>query len=293
MVMASPTNFHFKLPPYQGAPLGAPVSAPFPGVDAHVGKCSSERTFRGDGKIRAIVIHATEGGSSSGAITRLFSHEASWHWLVPDEDEHEHESLVWRCVPESRAAWHVLNSCSHPDVFNNSRNTNYWSIGIEIVNSMGADRFSDWQVEQTAALVRSAWSRYPDLVDVVSHAKLDPARRSDPGALFPWDRFRELVLSAPPPLPRALVAASVEPRTDSIHVIGLSGERIDCDARFLDGVTVGEIGPLVEALGFGLEIDRGSPMRLRVVNARTAPRPAARRKPRAKAKKKTTSPRGR
>ena len=70
--------------------------------------------------------------------------------------------------------------------------------GVEIVNTQSAevsDPYSDWQVEQTAALVRYAWSKYPDLIDVVSHAKLDPARRVDPGSGFPWDRFRELVLA--------------------------------------------------------------------------------------------------
>ena len=262
--MPDPQSYHFKLPPYTGGPLAAPPNAVFPGIEQHLPKCTSPRTLRGDGRIRAFVIHATAGSSSSGAITTLFSHQASWHWMVPDEDEPEHGRLVWSCVPESLAGWHVRNSCSHPDVFNNSRNPNYWSIGVEIVNAQGNDRFSDWQVQQTAALVRYAWSRYPDLVDVVSHAKLDPTRRSDPGAAFPWDRFRELVLTPAPPV--ALMAGTTaEPLAGLIHIVGPSGEPIDCDPRLLDGVTVAEVRPLVEALGFRVEYEAGPPKRMHIL----------------------------
>ena len=121
----------------------------------------------------------------------------------------------------------------------------------------------------------------------------DPAgeRRSDPGTAFPWDRFRELVLSGPPQPSVALLASTVEPRTDSIHVIGLSGERIECDPRFLDGVAVAEISPLVEALGFRVEGESGSPMQIRLMDPRRSKaRGKVEPKPRMKAKKK--KPRG-
>ncbi|MEL7210761.1 MAG: hypothetical protein AAGK32_21410, partial [Actinomycetota bacterium] len=70
---------------------------------------------------------------------------------------------------------------------------------IEIVNRITGthDPYSDWQVEMTVQIVRYAWAKYPNLRHVVSHAKLDPERRSDPGPLFPWDDFRERVLAAP------------------------------------------------------------------------------------------------
>jgi len=97
----------------------------------------------------------------------------------------------------------VRNSRFHADVNNGRKYVNYWSLGVEIVNTQDpgvTDPYSDWQVKQAAELVRYAWSKYPDLVDVVSHAKLDPERRVDPGARFPWDRFRELVLAPVPAL---------------------------------------------------------------------------------------------
>lgn len=196
--MGDPKTYHFKLPPYEGPALPEPPNSWYPGIQAHHAACTSDRTQHSDGKIRAFVIHATAGASSSGAMSVMFDHNASWHWLIPDENEPEHKVKVWACAPEKRAAWHVKNSRFHPDVNAGRKFVNDWSLGVEIVNTQlddVVDPFSDWQVEQTAALVRYAWSKYPELVDVISHAKLDPTRRVDPGSRFPWDRFRELVLN--------------------------------------------------------------------------------------------------
>jgi N-acetylmuramoyl-L-alanine amidase len=213
----------------------------------------------------------------------MFEHRASWHWLVPDENEAEHGVRVWACAPERRAAWHVRNGCSHADVNNGSANANYWSLGAELVNAQADDPFSEWQVEQAAALVRYAWSKYPDLVDVVSHAKLDPERRSDPGSAFPWDRFREMVLAPAAPAARA-VSVVLEP----IRVLGPRGQSIPCDPRTLDGVTFVEARPLIEALGFGVEYAAGPPRTMRIVGRRRR----ARRRAKAK-RRRRASPRSR
>jgi N-acetylmuramoyl-L-alanine amidase len=61
---------------------------------------------------------------------------------------------------------------------------------------LSSDTFSEWQVEATAGIVRYAWAKYPNLENVVSHAMLDPSRRTDPGSHFPWERFKRLVLEA-------------------------------------------------------------------------------------------------
>jgi N-acetylmuramoyl-L-alanine amidase len=175
---------------------------------------------------------------------------------------------VWACAPERRAAWHVRNNASHPDVNNGRKNVNYWSLGVEIVNTQNAqveDPFSDWQVKQVAALVRYAWSRYPDLVDVVSHAKLDDSRRSDPGKQFPWERFREMVL-APTPMVAALTPMVVEP----IQIIGPDGRQIDCDPRLSDGAILVEPRALMESLGFRVKYDDGPPTTMRILKAQHA-----------------------
>lgn len=257
--MADPKTYHFKLPRYQGAPLPEPPHAWYPGARDLEPNVTSDRTLHSDGRVRAFVIHATAGVSSRDAMSVMFAGNGSWHWLVPDENEAEHGKKVWACVREKRAAWHVRNSKSHPDVNGGKKHVNYWSLGVEVVNAQGRDPFSDWQVEQTAALVRYAWSKYPSLVDVVSHAKLDPERRSDPGTRFPWDRFRELVLTPQPPVHDVVVVPA-----GPIRVIGPDGEEIDCDPHTRDGVTMVEARPLIEALGFAVEHEPGPPRTLRI-----------------------------
>lgn len=144
----------------------------------------------------AIVIHATAASSSAGAISvmKKTTGAASFHWLVPDEDEPQHGELVWACVPEALAAWHVRNAASHPDVNDGENRVNHWSLGIEVVNRQVNDLFSEWQVEATARMVRYCWAKYPNLPHVVSHAKLDPTRRTDPGVQLDWERLKSLVL---------------------------------------------------------------------------------------------------
>ncbi|MEO0399026.1 MAG: N-acetylmuramoyl-L-alanine amidase [Pseudomonadota bacterium] len=151
--------------------------------------------------VEAMVVHATAGSSTLGAFSVMLDGRASYHWLIPDEDEAAHGDHVWATAPERRAAWHVRNSCTHPNVCGGRGRLNDVSLGLEIVNAQTAssrrdqpDRFSDWQIEASAEITRYAWAKYPRLRHVVSHARLDPDRRTDPGAHFPWERFQRLVL---------------------------------------------------------------------------------------------------
>jgi len=61
-----------------------------------------------------VVIHATAGGNSAGAMSVMAAGKASWTYLVPDEDEAAHGEHAWWCVPESAAAWHVLSKVLQP-----------------------------------------------------------------------------------------------------------------------------------------------------------------------------------
>ena len=200
--MGNPTEYQFDLTA-ANRPTNATISEEwYPRIQDFWP--SSTRPRPGDpiDSVKAVVIHATAGTSSDGAVSVMRAGAASFHWLVPDEDEPQHGRFVWACAPERRAAAHVRNSKHHPDVNNDATRVNDWSLGIEIVNrANGGDSFSDWQVEATARIVRYCWAKYPNLRHVVSHAKLDPQRRTDPGANFPWDRFRALVLEPPLPPP--------------------------------------------------------------------------------------------
>jgi N-acetylmuramoyl-L-alanine amidase len=197
--MAEPKNYQFDLPASK-RPVHATIPEHwYPGIQEYWERSTSSRIFDPILGVKAVVIHATAGSNSAGAVSVMRDAKASFHWLVPDEDEPQHGQMVWACAPEARAAWHVRNSVSHPSVNGGASKVNHWSLGIEVVNAQTvSDSFSDWQVEITAAIVRYCWAKYPNLVHVVSHARLDPSRRSDPGAHFPWTRFKTAVLQTPP-----------------------------------------------------------------------------------------------
>lgn len=195
--MGDPTRYQFNLPK-SGRPNEVTLVDPwYPGIQKYWPTCTTKRSVDPILGVNCVVIHATAGASSAGAISVMKrpANPASFHWLVPDEDEPQHGQLVWACVPEALAAWHVRNAAFHPDVNDGANKVNHWSLGIEVVNTQNADPFSDWQVEVTARIVRYCWAKYPNLLHIVSHAKLDPARRSDPGPNFDWAKFKDLVLN--------------------------------------------------------------------------------------------------
>lgn len=212
--MGKPTEYLINLPK-TGRPHDVKIPEVwYPGVHDHNPHCTSSRIYDAILGVRAIVIHATAGGSSEGAMSVMKAHKASWHWLVPDEDEAEHKKLVWACAPEARAAWHVRNSVHNPLINGGANKVNHWSLGIEVVNRQDknkTDRFSDWQVEVTAKIVRYCWAKYPNLEQIVSHALLDPTRRSDPGEIFPWRKFEKLILDDKKDLPSNFVSSSAKP----------------------------------------------------------------------------------
>lgn len=208
--MGDPRSYHFMLPRSR-RPHEVPLVEPwYPGVQPYWPRCTSRRTVDPIQGVVAVVIHATAGASSAGAVSvmKRSVEPASFHWLVPDEDEAQHGHLVWACAPEALAAWHVRNAAAHPDVHGGARRVNHWSLGIEVVNAQVNDPFSAWQVEATARIVRHCWAKYPNLEHVVSHAKLDPLRRTDPGIHFDWGRLRALVLAEDSEAVPALVAAA-------------------------------------------------------------------------------------
>jgi len=159
---------------------------------------------------------------------------ASWHALIPDEDEEAHGQYIWRCVDDSAAAWHVLSSKQHP--VDKRTNINDRSLGIEIVNAQtDADKFSLWQVEVTADLV-SHWCSVHPIQYIYTHAYLDPERKLDPGQNFDWDRFVERIRQN---LSDTQLKVVIYP--DNVVC--------KCNPEVTNGVTRCDLRPLVEALG--------------------------------------------
>jgi N-acetyl-anhydromuramyl-L-alanine amidase AmpD len=222
--MSDPRTYLFDLPiAGRPAPFMMPVEW-YPGVQDYWSQGSSTRSVDPIEGIRAVVVHAAIGVDSAGAMSFMKARRASWHWLIPDESESQHGHTIWACTQEARAAWHVAETGSHAMANGGRCGVNEWSLGIEIINSRRPDMidpFSEWQVEIAASLVRSCWAKYPNLTQVMSHALLEPEQRSDPGAHFPWTRFRDLVLGGSTagsrhPLAAAAIPMGELPPTDDI-----------------------------------------------------------------------------
>ncbi len=198
--MVDPREFQFNLPLAGRAGKFPLLEKIHPAAWAAATHCTSARPADPIASMRAIVIHATAGASTDGAISVMLDGRASFHWVISGENEAAHDQFVWASAPEARAAWHVRNNCFHKDVCGGANRINDWSLGIELVNTQKSeDSFSPWQIRACAEIVRYAWAKYPGLSHVVSHARLDPSRRSDPGINFPWDDLRRQVLGVPAP----------------------------------------------------------------------------------------------
>ena len=208
--MADPKTFYFELDPTnrpQPIRLRERRVPDYTWYDANRARARGRHPITG---VTAVVIHATAGWATQHALDAWRSATASAHWIVPDEDEPQHGEFVWSVVSESLAAYHVKDRLSSPDLGSFTR-INDRSLGIEIVNTQNVqnytDVYSDWQLEATALIVRYCWAKYPNLRHVLSHARIDPNDRADPGRNFPWSRFKSLVLSASnDPAPDRLVS---------------------------------------------------------------------------------------
>lgn len=144
-----------------------------------------------------IVLHYTGMRTGGEALTRLRDPEAkvSAHYLV------EEDGRVFRLAPEERRAWHAGLSS-----WRGERDVNGASVGIEVVNpghEFGYRSFPEVQIAAVVELVADIRTRW--VVEdrmIVGHSDVAPARKQDPGELFPWKRLAEaghgLWAEAPP-----------------------------------------------------------------------------------------------
>ncbi|HEX2814926.1 MAG TPA: N-acetylmuramoyl-L-alanine amidase [Phenylobacterium sp.] len=133
-----------------------------------------------------LVLHYTGMKTGPEALDRLRDPKAkvSSHYMV------EEDGRIFRLVPEERRAWHAGVS-----YWKGARNINGVSIGVEIVNpghEFGYRPFPDAQIAAVIALVADIRSRWQIRDDrIVGHSDVAPARKDDPGELFPWKRIAE------------------------------------------------------------------------------------------------------
>ncbi len=136
------------------------IEAPSPNFD--------ERTL----PITMLVLHYTGMVDAASAIARLRDPEAK----------------VWHA---GRSYWRGIT------------NVNSASIGIEIVNpghEFGYRPFPDEQIGALVPLVHDIERRHGiTRGNVVGHSDIAPARKQDPGELFPWGKLARLRLALPRP----------------------------------------------------------------------------------------------
>jgi len=205
--MADPRKFILQLPADRRP---ARISLPevlIPDIDWFNARRAVKRRYDPVMGIEGIVVHATAGSTSGGALQHWRTESpASAHWIVPAEREQTHGQSIIACVYEARAANHTKDRVSNPAVNRGRANVDHWTLGIEIVNRQDLDQYtdpySDWQIAMAAQIVRYCWAKYPNLKWVFSHASIDPGNRADPGRQFPWDGFCQQVLHDPPQAPR-------------------------------------------------------------------------------------------
>ncbi|GAA4051343.1 N-acetylmuramoyl-L-alanine amidase [Parerythrobacter jejuensis] len=136
--------------------------------------------------ISMVVLHYTEMKPVETAFERLCDPDAgvSAHYLITEEGE------VTRLVPEEKRAWHAGVSYwrGHKDV-------NSASIGIELDHpghALGYRDFAEAQIDALVPLLHRIVQQYDiPRANVVAHSDVAPARKTDPGELFPWDRLAE------------------------------------------------------------------------------------------------------
>jgi N-acetylmuramoyl-L-alanine amidase len=144
--------------------------------------------------VSLLVLHYTGMQDAASAIARLADPEAkvSAHYVVAEDGQ------IVRMVAEDKRAWHAGRS-----YWRGTTDINSASIGIEIVNpghEFGYRPFPEAQIDALIPLVADIVARHKiTRGNIVGHSDIAPARKEDPGELFPWAQLAKLRLALPRP----------------------------------------------------------------------------------------------
>jgi N-acetyl-anhydromuramyl-L-alanine amidase AmpD len=170
--------------------------------------------------IKRVVLHTIEGPAV--AAKNWFQNpeaKVSAHYIV------DFDGGILQMVLDKDVAWHV-------------RNNNSDTIGIEHAGYAGRNQWTQAQIHASAKLVGLICSDYeiePSESTVVSHAALDPSRRSDPGAYFPWSQYMQLVKQAKQQADQAKENGGAPPRLDGGGLSSAQGSGNPSGSTFQDG----------------------------------------------------------
>jgi N-acetylmuramoyl-L-alanine amidase len=168
-----------------------------------VDRPSPNRDSRNGAPVDILVLHYTGMKTAEEALTRLCDPAAkvSAHYTI------DRDGAIYAHVPEEERAWHAGVS-----YWAGERNVNARSIGIEIVNpghAFGYIPFADAQIDALIELAQGIVKRHPiSPKRVVGHSDIAPARKQDPGELFPWQRLAKAGIGMWPKEPFALLVES-------------------------------------------------------------------------------------
>lgn len=149
-------------------------------------ECPSPNHDARDADVDMLVLHYTGMKTADEALARLTDPAAkvSAHYTIG------RDGRVYRHVPEDRRAWHAGVS-----YWAGARNINSRSIGIELVNpghEFGYIPFTDEQIAALIDIAQEIIARHAiPPARVVGHSDVAPARKEDPGELFPWKTLSE------------------------------------------------------------------------------------------------------
>lgn len=130
-------------------------------------------------RAQLIVLHATESPSLASALDALRDRRAaapvSAHYLIAED------GMRYQLAADAARAWHA-GAGQWGDI----EDVNSASIGIEL-DHRGDAPYPPAQIASLVVLLRDLTTRLGiDPRQVIGHADLAPARKSDPGPTFPW-----------------------------------------------------------------------------------------------------------
>ncbi|MBK5264095.1 MAG: N-acetylmuramoyl-L-alanine amidase [Alphaproteobacteria bacterium] len=144
--------------------------------------------------VSMLVLHYTGMPDAASAIEWMADplSKVSAHYCVTEEGQ------VIHMVAEDKRAWHAGLAW-----WRGISDVNSASIGIEIVNpghEWGYRPFPEEQISALIPLVHDIVQRHGiTRGNIVGHSDIAPARKQDPGELFPWHRLARLRLALPRP----------------------------------------------------------------------------------------------
>ena len=129
-----------------------------------------------------VIIHHTSDNTLEQALNTLTTPErkVSAHYVIG------RDGTVVQLVNESARAWHAGISWwgGYTDI-------NSASLGIELDNN-GNEPFADAQIDALLILLADIRQRrHIPAANFIGHADIAPSRKTDPSALFPWNKLAE------------------------------------------------------------------------------------------------------